>query len=250
MPYLSDSDARVKNFALNLVNYTGRESKSLIIKQAVVQILVNDYKGTEKRDAGNAGSYLKNYSKEDFNITARDSLSVKIKRGVNNMYDIFMLAGYIKLTNAIPDIKVSISNPKLNDKTIWGAHLALSRMGDKAETDYCINIVKSKNMCNAVVYNMLPSLVYTRQKAAFDYMVTILNSDEKNCMSSNPDNSAEIVCGYRVMEFLAPVIKNFPLQTYKGINQIKTKDYKAALETARNWFKEHKDSYQIIDDTF
>ncbi len=249
-PYLSDSNADVRTFALNLVNYTGRVSKSLIIKQAVVQILVNEYKGTERKNAGSAGSYLKNFGIEDFSIIARDSLVAKIKRGVNNMYDLFMLAGYVKLTNAIPYIKAALTNPKINDKTKWAAHLALSRMGDNEETEYCIRVVKSKDMSNSVVYNMLPGLVYTRQKAAFDYLVTVLNSDEKNCMSPNPDNPNQIVCGFRVMEFLAPVIKDFPLETYKGINQIKTKDYNAALDTARNWFKEHKDNYVIIDDTF
>jgi hypothetical protein len=84
---------------------------------------------------------------------------------------------------------------------------------------------------------------------AYDYLITVLNDDTKNCMSPNPNSGAQIVCGYRVMEFLAPVIANFPLKTYEGINQIKTDNYQAALETARAWFKENPD-YKIKDDTF
>ena len=150
----------------------------------------------------------------------------------------------------MPDIRNIFILPHQTDKVKWAAHLALARMGDNTEIAYCIRVVQSKQMNNAIVYNLVPSLIYTRQKAVFDYLITILNSDEKNCNSSNPDNDSRIVCGYRVMEFLAPVIKDFPLQTIPGINQIKTNNYDAALETARKWFKEKGEKYEILNDNY
>jgi hypothetical protein len=201
-------------------------------------------------NAGRAGKYLPKYKKEDFNAIAKDSLSACIKRNVYYLDNILMLAGYINLTNCMQDIKNIFSTPKQPDNVKWAAHLALARMGDSIETAYCIRVIQLKQMNNAIVYNLVPGLIYTRQKAAFEYLVTILNSDEKNCNSSNPDNDSRIVCGYRVMEFLAPVIKDFPLQNIPGVNQIKTNNYDAALETARKWFKDKGENYEIKNDTY
>jgi hypothetical protein len=250
LPYLKDTVSNVRAFAIELVHFAGRNSLSPNIRQMAVQNLVFACKDKGAGNSGKAGKALQQYKKEDFNVVARDSLATIIKRGVNALDQVFMIAGYIHLTGSIPDMKSALANPKINDKTKWAAHLALSRMGDEAETEYCIRVIKSKNMGNAIVYNMVPGLIYTRQKAAFDYLVTILNSDDKDCMSSNPDNPSQIVCGYRVMEFLAPVIKDFPLKTIKGVNQIKTDNYQKALETARTWFKEHANGYEIIDEGF
>jgi hypothetical protein len=246
IPYVKDSIAKVRLQAYDLIYLTSHKSTDQKLRQTAVQYLVFGCGDKNSGNAGRTGKYLPKFQKEDFNAIAKDSLSAYVKRNVYYLDNVLMLAGYINLTNCIQDIKNIPAIPKQTDKVKWAAHLALARMGDTTETAYCIRVVQSKQMNNAIVYNLVPGLIYTRQKSAFDYLVTILNSDEKNCNSSNPDNDSRIVCGYRVMEFLAPVVKDFPLQTIPGVNQIKTNNYDAALEIARKWFKDKVGNYEIL----
>jgi hypothetical protein len=249
-PYVTDSSDKVRIQAADIIFLASRRNKDNKLRQTAVQYLVLTCADKNSGNAGRVNKELPKYRKEDFNSIAKDSIESYIKRHIYYLDKVVMLAGYLNLTSAIPDIKAVIGNPKNDDKIKWSAHLALSRMGDDSETGYCIRVAQSKTMNDAIVYNMLPGLIYTRQKVAIDYMVTLLNSDEKDCISSNPDNNTEIVCGYRIMEFLAPIIKDFPLQTIEGVNQIRTDNYKAALETARKWFKDKAGNYEIKTDTY
>ena len=51
------------------------------------------------------------------------------------------------------------------------------------------------------------------------------------------------------MEFLAPVIKTYPLKTDSNGDLI-TNEYENALITLRKWFKENETTYEIIIDTY
>jgi len=250
IPYMSDSIWKVRLQASDLIYLACRKSPDQKLRQTAIQYLVFGCGDKESGIAYRVGQYLPKFQKNDFNGIAKDSLAAYIKEQVSYLDNVLMLAGYLNLTKSMHDIRNIFILPHQTDKVQWSAHLALARMGDSNEIAYCIRVVQSKQMNNSIIYNLVPGLIYTRQKAVFDYLITILNSDEKNCNSSNPDNASKIVCGYRVMEFLAPVIKDFPLQTIPGVNQIKTNNYDAALETARNWFKDKAGNYEILNDNY
>jgi hypothetical protein len=95
---------------------------------------------------------------------------------------------------------------------------------------------------------MIPDLLYTRQRECYDEIVAILYSDSKDCRSANPYNEKSILCGYLVMEQLAPYIEDFPLETH-GSGEIKMDDYDKALDKLRKWFKKNN-SYVILDEKF
>ena len=104
--------------------------------------------------------------------------------------------------------------------------------------------IKQQPLNDDVVYELLPDLVYTRQKDALDYLVAIIQSDEKRCQSADPEAEQNIRCGYRVLELLAPVIADFPL-TLDESGDLAVSDYPQALEEARRWLTEHED-YKIV----
>ena len=249
-PYLADTLSNVRSFAYELIHASGKTSNEKEVRQAAVLNLVPGCKDKGAGIPGKTGKYLQQYGRDDFSAAAKDSISAIIKHGTDYLENVLLVAGYLNLANTMADIRVVFTNPRQNDKTKWAGHLALSRMGDEAETSYCIRVMQARPMNNAIIYNMAPGLIYTHQKAACDYLVTILNSNDKNCLSPNPDNGGQIVCGYRVMEFLAPVIVDFPLQTIDGLNQIKTNNYETALETTRAWFKTKAGNYSIKTDAF
>ena len=82
-----------------------------------------------------------------------------------------------------------------------------------------------------------------RQKESFDYCISILNSKERLCHSLNPDNSESILCGYRILEMLAPVVVNIPL-TVDASGSLSSDDYESQLESVRQWFLNNRE-YQL-----
>jgi hypothetical protein len=96
-----------------------------------------------------------------------------------------------------------------------------------------------------LVSYVLSDLIYTRRKAALDYCVALLYSDDELCRSPNPDYDGSIVCAYRIIELLAPVIVDFPIQVNPSIG-LETDDYPKTLQSIRDWFKQNPD-YRIIE---
>ena len=157
-----------------------------------------------------------------------------------------MLVGYLRVDKSTGELQ-SLSQPGNSPQIRWAALLALSRMGDATASQDILKRVKKAGINDDVVYDLFPDLIYTRNKELFAYLIEVLHSDEKNCTSAG-ENVSKIPCAYRVMEMLAPIIKDYPL-TLDASGDVNTKDYAAALQTVRTWFKQHP-NYTILNDTY
>jgi hypothetical protein len=171
-PYLADTNVRVRAYAYELVHATGRKTTDITVRQKAVLLLVWGFHDKDQGLVGTTSKYLQQYSRNDFNSVAKDSIAAFIKQSNGFLDNIFLIAGYLNLQTSMADLKAMQWNQKLSDKTKWKAHLALSRMGDADEIAYCVRLVQSRQMNNAVAYNLVPDLIYTRQNDGlrlFDY---------------------------------------------------------------------------------
>ena len=75
--------------------------------------------------------------------------------------------------------------------------------------------------------------------------VGILQDDDCKSASGNPDVDAKILCGYRIMELLAPVIKGYPYKS-SASGMIGASIYEEALSVVRKWFADNTE-YEIIE---
>lgn len=248
--YLSDSSDVVRSSAIYVIKTAGLMSKNVAYRQQCVLHLLQACSDKNAGNSGQASNYLSHFNLSDFNPSARDSLKKLLQANTPHISNIIKLAGFVQLTDMISYMADGIYGqpPKWKKKDAWAAHLALARMGVEDEIDYCLNRVKKIALNDDVVYNLLPDLIYTRQKAIFDYLVSLLYIDEKLCNPADPDAETKILCGYRIMEMLATEIKNFPLPVQPS-GDIDTDDYHKALLTVRQWFKDNPD-YQIVTDKF
>lgn len=121
-------------------------------------------------------------------------------------------------------------------------------MGDQEAIDYLLRKLQSAPINDNFIYDFAPDLVYTRQPEIFDFLERIIQSDEQNCLPADPDASGKILCGYRVMEYIAPVIENYPLPTDE-FGELEVDDYKTALQQVRVWFTQNE-GYVIKRDDF
>jgi hypothetical protein len=248
-PYLSDSVSEVRFAAYSLLANMGRRSEAAPFRKQVVTTLAKGWRDTDSGISGLIGSSLQQFRQQDFTTDAKDTLRSLVKKMPAYYDKLVTLCGFLGMADQQRVIQAQIESGAIKSKSEkWSAYLALCRMGDAQALAYVMNRVRKVGVNDDVVYEVFPDLVYTRQREAVDYLIEALNSNEKNCEPANPEASGNIPCAYRVMEMLAPVLKDFPLQT-DAAGDVTAKDYPKALQLAREWLKQHP-NYQIKVDTF
>lgn len=243
----SDSLNIVRGRSYYLIKVIGKRSDDVSLRQAAVVALIE---GIADKDTGISGSNseaLKGFEKKDFTNEAKLMLVQFLKPGTPHLNQLIRLIGFLDLKDQQSKLTEMInSKAPANDK--WACHLALARMGEESSINFIIDKVKSTAVDDKLVYGIVPDLTYTKQKAIFDYLVTIINLDTPSCQSANPDSNEKILCGYRVMEHVANDIKEFPVAV-DDFGDLKTNDYKKALTDVRQWFSAHPD-YEIDMSTY
>lgn len=248
--YETDTLANVRRLVYNLYYQVVRKNKNNNIRQEAIFHLVKACKDSEIDIRNSSARKLKYFKKDDFSEASKTELIGYLSENKDIYKNTVRLIGFLDLED-----QVSKLNDLLNDTTVteesirWKIRITLARLGDNAQTSYCTNLARSKGVNDRIIHYLLKDLIYTRQKEAFDYLLDILYSDAKNCRPANPDLYDPIVCGYRIMELLAPAVEDFPFESYPGTSQLKAKDYDKTLEDVRQWFREHPD-YEIKRDSF
>lgn len=248
--FMVDSLAKIRLKAYYLTYKAAYKNSNRELRSIAVYNLVQALKDKDSGNVGNVADWLTNFQINDFNESSRDSLKNILHNQTVYLDKIISLIGFIGIKDENDFLRHNIKNGIYSShKVSWAAHLALARMGDVEEIDFCIDRVKMQVINDDVVYELLPDLIYTRNKKVINYLIEILYDDTKNCYSTNPENPQKITCAYRIMEYLAPVIKNFPLEIDSS-GDLVAEDYQEALKITRNWFKEIDGEYVIIDYTF
>ena len=237
-PYYSDSIEKIRIKAYYLTYKKGIQEQTSDSKIAVACLM----KGCFDKNGGIVGQnleYLQEFPPSAFNSGAKAQIKALLsKRHIIHHKKIAMLAGYVGAASDI--IQQQLLQPDLSNEKRWALSLALARQGNEEYINYCVNAIKKMPVSNDLIYYVIPDLIYIRQKEAIDYCIEIINNNEKLCVSADPDKQEKIVCGYYILELIAPVISDFPFQT-DGTGSLITNDYELALTKIRTWFKENPD---------
>lgn len=245
--YINDSIVLCRNQVFVIIQKAGRLSKSEPEQTTAVNLLSTGCMDKNVGIAMYCSKSLQAFARNSFSAQARENIGKSFQENPKNYTNTAQLIGYLNLSDYIPAMQSALSDSKTRKKDAWYINLAMARMGDKKSVKYCKQIYESQKLGSEVVVEMFPDLLYTRNREFYDEIIKILYSDKKDCTSGNPDNEKSILCGYIVMEELAPYIKNYPLETHAS-GDIKTDDYDKSLEKLRKWFE--KNEYVILDDSF
>jgi hypothetical protein len=245
--FLHDSLPNVRSGMYFLVGKIGIQSKQSAIKISAVDKLIA---GRNDKNSGNVGliwNILSKFKREDFTNASKDCLRFSLRSRSVHFDRLLKLIGYLQMRELIEEIR-PLTLPPNNQQHRWAALLTLSRMGDSEAIQSVLQRVQKLKVNDESIYEVFPGLIYTHQREIFDYVLTILNSEEKNCFSAETESEVPILCGYRLMELLAPSIEAYPLEL-DSAGDIKTKNYEKALAEVRKWFRQNK-TYRINNEVF
>lgn len=245
--YQHDTVSVVRSKVYMICHWVGNGTKQSTLRQTAVTRLVLGCKDEDTGNAGLALDYLTTFRKDDFTASARDGIRNLVRNKTAHFDKVLKLAGFLELTDLKETIRPYTKSG--NAQAIrWAALVTLSRMNDTEAIGEVMRRVRKLPVNDDIVYKIFPDLVYTRHAEAIRYMVEVMQRDDKSCMTADAEREEPIPCGYRIMEQLAPVIKDYPLELDES-GDVKAKDYTAALQKVRDWFIKHKD-YTIVRDRF
>ncbi len=242
-PFYTDSVKRVSVNAY-YITYLKGLSCNVSDQQLVVSILTKSLLSNIPLSDKNINlGYLKEFGKLSFTKESKEELLQLLKSSDRiNKKSLYLLCGRIGIGK---EELQKISYTKLSDEDMWYLYLSLSRLGDSISIRKCMSFADKYPQGDDMVNYLLPDLLYTRNVEAIKFCINIINSDKKNCLSSNPDYEVNILCGYRAMELLAPILKGFPYSIDES-GTLNTTNYKEALIKVREWLKNIDDIESLI----
>ena len=246
--FYQDTTENVRQAAYELTRRISAVSKHANVHQQAVEALTMGLQDSAASVVGSNLSSLTYFQPSAFSSQMRQQLSDLLAQSVAHQDQLIKLIGYLQMKEEMPTLRNILQSTK-SQRIQWAAYLALARLGDSITIDKIMNRVRRIPLGDDLIYDVLPDLIYTRQKAAMDYMIEIIFSDEKACESADPETGGAILCGYRVMEQLAPVIQDFPLQL-DASGDLAEEDYAVALQQVRDWFGTKGDQYDIVNGTY
>lgn len=246
--YEKDTLANIRIFVYEMYNDIAQQSIDSTFRKAIVVRLVKACADNDNSVRERVSNLLQSFNKNDFNKEAKKILTSYLSQSPEIFKNTARLCGYLDMTEVIPLINNKLKD-SLSRRVKWELKLTLARLGDDDKAYECTEFVRMQGINDRKIHYLFNDLIYTRNRIAFDYIIEELNNDELNCKPSNPYLSDNITCAYRIMELLAPYIKNFPYKIYPGTNQLIANDYDKALKNVRDWFSVNSD-YIILKDKF
>jgi hypothetical protein len=245
--YLNHKDEKIRTFIYQILFELIKKEKDLRAKRDGVFVLMD--RGLVDPDAGNTYrvlDYLDEFPLECFDNRIKSRLASIIMQKPSHFSKMILLTGKIEIIELINYFELNLADKtKISPSEFWSINLALARMGDETKADYCVKRIKAIGINDEVVFRLVPDLIYTRQKMAFDYLLNEIMNGNLNCTSTDPDHEVAIICAYRLIEMIAPFIKDFPVGVTES-GELAASNYEEALITVRSWIETHRENYQIL----
>jgi len=250
-PYLQDTLATLRAEAYIQLSNLGQQSKQKGVRKKVVNLLTTGWHDADWGIRDLADDALTHFQKQDFDRTAIDSITARLTKLPSSPGKLFKLIGYLDLRDLAPQIRSYVEDlqPPLQSPDRWAGYISLARMGDQQAIDFLLNRIRTLGLNNDVAIDLFPDLVYTRTFRAIHYLEEALFNNDKNCGPASAEFDQPVTCAYRIMEMLAPALKDYPIAIGPA-GELVTTDYAEALEKTRAWFKQKNGNYEIIRDTF
>lgn len=242
--YFSDSTQKNRTVAFNLVKQLGKKHKTIQEQTAQVDALFSGLEHLPLKDSKPVFAILKTYPKECFKEDQISLIRDYLAHPGVERNDAMLLLGFIGKHDDIDYLQsMTMLYPLKKDQQYY-FNLAMIRLGDSEAKKAFLTKMESLKIEDEFVINNLSYTVYTHNSDVYRRLLKEILSDDNNCSSANNDNPTKIPCAYRIIEAIAPYIKDFPVKINR-IGEIEGNPQEE-LQKARTWITAHLQDFQII----
>ncbi len=243
-----DSVEQVRSRAYYAIKRIAADSGDPGVRSQAVGLLVSGVSDRSAAVNSVALSGLQNFSREDFGNGEKQSLNSFLgNSAIFNKDELVRLVGFINDSGETTALSSSLSQAT-GFRMRWAYQIALARLGDQRSVDFLLSRIQAAPINDDFVYDIIPDLVYTRNKQIFQFIDEMLMDPNPRCESASPDNNEALSCGYKLLEYYARTVANFPL-TLDEYGDLDLDDYQTGLATARTWVNSNPD-YSVLNDKY
>ncbi|MCG8331201.1 MAG: hypothetical protein MI974_26160 [Chitinophagales bacterium] len=240
-PYIQQ--AEVQYDAVKLLTHIAKHHQIKDSRTEAINLLLEVAKNAPSKPNSLISSSLKRHDLNDFDERAKAHLKQLLVLQTPYLSDYIMLAGFLQMRGELISFKNQAGD--LPNSLNQSYNLALVRCGDDQKLNEMMSNVASLAIHDNFVYQVAPLLIYVRQNKAIDYLMKIVLSNEKDCSPASAEASGQIICAYRIIEMLAPVINNFPVSVNATTGDLEVEDYPKALGIVRDWIEANTGKYTL-----
>lgn len=204
--------------------------------------------GLSDDDFGNVErviTFLSSYDHNIFTDYQKNQISALVVSKKEPLAALIKFAGYLQINSINYFLLRIIADNDYSESVIWNAHIALARIGNDESLMFCLNSIKKTGINDLVAFHLLPDLIYINQREMVDFLLYQVLEDNYNCSSPNPESDVPILCAYRIMEALAPIIVDFPFEVDES-GDLLVDDYEEALVLCREWISININNYLLV----
>ncbi len=243
--YYTDTTKDVRLEAYNTAALLALKSTNVVVKQKIIAQMVNTLTSSDADVSFTCIKNLIRFNATDFPVASIFKIQQSVNEASNNKGKLARLAAFVCGPVVAPNLSQLLrDNPTLNSTIKSDIKMAMARAGNENLQNRMVQKCKQQVLNNDFVYDIVPELVYTRNKIVFDFLLEAIMRDTKDCTSANNDDTRPMICAYRLIEQVAPYIINFPAKIDEAC-ELKTKDYPALLTEVRGWINANKSNYQL-----
>ncbi|MEM9917720.1 MAG: hypothetical protein AAF990_06470 [Bacteroidota bacterium] len=242
----SDKD-QVQREGVRLTAWIGQRHQGAGQRKTAVHLLLEVAKTAESTVQYQVAKALQRFRQDDFDELARKLLAEHLQRKPQHLDKFLLTAGFLGMQDELEALRPEF---KKRNSLRRSLNLALTRCGNQQKIESMMNNVRKIPVDDDFVYEVVPMLVYTRQRPQMDYLMELVLSNRRACRPIGEDVDGYILCGYRVIEQIAPVIEDFPVAVNELTGDLAVKDYKKAMKDVRTWLEDHKDTYVLKENIF
>ena len=242
--FRSDQNPHVRFAIQNLEFRLAKKHSDLTIRREVASRFVSDLAHPDPFIWQQAAKKLLHFSAENFDVGAQNQLSQLLAQEppYREVIRIVAVAGMTRETTRLNEIVSSLEGKEDTSfgrwygKTSWVAHLALARLGNHSEINFCIQKINAEPDEQLRVTTLLPELAFIRSTLAVEEMKRYLLSEGR----LSPLFEDELGARYAQysLEQLTTIIVDFPIEQ-KGIGYTDSE-----IEQAILWFQQNP-NYEI-----
>jgi len=222
--------------SVNIIYTIYKLSSIIEMKEEAVETLCKNCNSNEVFLKSEIYKSLRKIEKRHFTVVAIDLLQNNLTTKNSHLNELVLLLGFAGNQETKQVLENFYYTENINQRTKWYIHLALARLGDMNQTEYCINKAKKLPVDDFFMYEVLPEIIYIKQPQLIPIFINVLQEKGKNCTNADPENPQQMHCGYRLIEIIAPVFINYPFESTPS-GDLAVSDYNEARIIVLDWLE-------------
>ena len=245
--YIRSDQKAVQQEAIRLARQLGSIHPAERSRKQAVHLLLEATRSKHPIALSSAADALQQFRPGDFDELAKQRLADLLHSRPAQLDKLLLTAGFLQLEAALETLRPELQKRSAARRAL---NLALTRCGNQQKSASMMKNIRQLPIDDAFVYQVVPMMVYTRQRPQMDFLLDLVLSDKRSCHTPGENAHGHTLCGYRVIEQIAPVIEDFPVQLNEATGDLAVNDYKKAMSEVRDWIRANRTTYTLKHDIF